>query len=151
MTVTIDLAPELEARLRDEAARQGVDVGTYVTHVTTYVLGDVKDCVQRFGRIDRNPPALPAAEAELLQQINAGPGEGVWRRYHDLVAKRRAETLSPGEHAELVGLSDEIEETNARRLGQLVELARLRGVGLPALMNALGITAPPPLDPPDRG
>ncbi len=148
MTVTIDLAPELEARLRQEAARHGVDVDTYVT---SRVLGAVTDMAQRLGRLPRNPPALPAAEAELLQRINAGPGEDVWRRYHDLVAKRRADALSPDEHAELIGLSDQIEQANASRLGHLVELARLRGTSLPVLMHELGITAPAPLDPPGHG
>lgn len=147
MTVTIDLAPDLEARLRDEAARQGMDFNTYVN---TRVL----DCV---GGVDRRSPGpgnsqgLPAAEADLLQRINAGPTEEVWRRYHALVAKRRAETLSPAEHAELIELSDWIEEANAQRIGHLVELARLRGQSLSTLMAQLGISAPAPLDPPDHG
>jgi len=69
--------------------------------------------------------------------------EDVWRRYNDLVAKRRAGDLSPDEHAELVGLSDQVEEANARRVGRLVELARLRGISPSALLSDLGITTHP--------
>jgi hypothetical protein len=148
MTVTIDLDPDVEARLRDEAARQGVDFNTFLN---TRVLGAVGGVVQRSDRDPLNSQSLPTAEADLLQRINAGPGEEVWRRYHALVAKRRAETLSAAEHAELIDLSDRIEEANAQRIGHLVELARLRGVSLPAVMTELGITAPAPLDPPDNG
>jgi len=148
MTVTIDLAPDLEARLRDEAARQGMDFNTYVN---TRVLDAVGGVDQRSNRSPGNSRSLPAAEADLLQRINAGPTEEVWRRYHTLVAKRRAETLSAPEHAELIDLSDRIEEANAQRIGHLVELARLRGRSLSALMAQLGVSAPAPLDPPDHG
>jgi len=148
MTVTIDLAPELEARLRQEAAREGVDFSTYVS---TRVLGAANELAQNSGRPGREPPSLPAAEADLLQRINTGPSEEVWHQFHRLVAKRRAEMLSPDEQEDLIRLSDEIEEANARRIGHLVELARLRGMNLSALMAELGITAPAPLDPPDHG
>jgi len=143
MTVTIDLAPDLEARLRDEAARRGMDFNTYVN---TRVLDAVGGVDQGSDRGHGNSQSLSAAEADLLQRINAGPTEEVWRRYHALVAKRRAETLSPAEHAELIDLSDRIEEANAQRIGHLVELARLRGRSLSVLMAQLGISAPAPLD-----
>lgn len=147
MTVTIDLAPDLEARLRDEAARQGMDFNTYVNSRVLDAVGGVHHRPPGPGR-SQGPPV---AEADLLQRINAGPTEEVWRRYHALVAKRRAETLSPAEHAELIELSDRIEEANAQRISHLVELARLRGQSLATLMAQLGISAPAPLDPPDHG
>lgn len=81
----------------------------------------------------------------LLQQINSGPDEGVWRRYRQLNAKRRGETLSPAEQQELIGLVDQIEDANARRIGHLVELARLRGVTLDTVMSQLAKPAPPDL------
>jgi hypothetical protein len=89
------------------------------------------------------PPALLSpAEADLLQKINQGLPPEVWERYHQLVAKRRAETLTPSEHTELIRLSDQIELANARRLEHLVELARLRQISLDTLMDQLVIKAP---------
>lgn len=85
---------------------------------------------------------LPPTEAELLQNINLGLSEVQWQRYHTLVAKRRAETLTPQEHQELIEMSDQIERANARRIESLVELAKLRQTSLENLMRDLGITAP---------
>jgi len=86
--------------------------------------------------------ALPESEAALLQQINLGLSESDWQRYHALLDKRRAETLTAGERQELVSLSDRIEEANARRVSGLVELARIRDTPLETLMTDLGISMP---------
>ena len=56
-----------------------------------------------------------------------------------MLRKRDSETLKPAEQRQLVDLSDQIEQANARRMGLLVELARLRGVSVEALMRDLGI------------
>ena len=61
-----------------------------------------------------------------------------WDRYLILLAKRDAEQLDAQEHAELVALSDKIEEANARRMQSVAELARLRKTTIPALMETLG-------------
>jgi len=79
------------------------------------------------------------AEVELLRKIHEGLGPETWDRYRELVARRRAEKLTPEEHAELIALSDRIEEANARRIGYVAELADLRKTTLPELMDELGI------------
>lgn len=81
-------------------------------------------------------------ETTLLQKINQGLPLATWQRYHELVAKRRAETPTPEEHAGLIALSNQIEEAHARRMEYLVELARLRQISLEALMEQLGIKTP---------
>ena len=81
-------------------------------------------------------------EAELLQSINLGFSEEWWQRYHELVTKRRAESLTPNEHQELLTLTDQLENANARRVANLIELAKLRNTSLEALMRDLDITAP---------
>lgn len=129
MTLTIDLPPELEARLRAEAERHGMDARLYVLRAVQ----------ERLGSAAAGGDTLGQAEAELLQKVNLGLPEPVWARYHELLAKRRAEVLLPGEQAELIALSDQIEEANARRMNHLVELARLRGMTLDSLMAQLGI------------
>jgi hypothetical protein len=134
MTLTIDIPPELESRLRDEAARQGVDARTLIVRALEQRLGVTQSPGQA--------ASLSKAEAELLQKINLGVSQEDWARYRDLVAKRRAETLADGEQAELVALSDRIERANAERVRHLIELARLRGTTLDALMRELQISGP---------
>jgi hypothetical protein len=85
---------------------------------------------------------LDEAETQLLQQINAGLSDAEWRRYYELIEKRRAERLSADEHAELSATSNRIEEANARRIACLAKLAEIRTVSLPKLMDDLGISPP---------
>jgi hypothetical protein len=136
MTLRIELRPELEMQLREEAARAGMDPNTFVVKTLEERVHQAQN------RADRLPPHLPEKEADLLQRINQGLPPELWQRYHDLIDKRRAETLTPEEHADLIALSDQIEEANARRIGLLIELARLRQTSLEALMEQLGIKAP---------
>jgi len=53
-------------------------------------------------RAKRIAPSLPKEEAKLLQKINQGLPPDVQQRYDKLTAKRRAETLTPEEHQELL-------------------------------------------------
>ncbi|MBI3796988.1 MAG: hypothetical protein HY268_08475 [Deltaproteobacteria bacterium] len=131
MTITIELAPELERQLRDEAAKEGLDTGEYIVYTLE----------ERLRHTRQAAPRLSSAETELLQQINLGLSQEDWQRYHTLIAKRRAETLTPDEHAALIALSDQIEEANVRRIQALVELTRLRQTSLEALMQELGLPA----------
>jgi hypothetical protein len=90
-------------------------------------------------RARRRAPTLPAAEAELLTQINQGLPAEVQARYDELLVKRRAEQLSSPEHAELLRLTEQVEGRAAERVQQLAQLARLRGVPLRHLMDDLGV------------
>lgn len=132
MTITLDLTAELERQLRDEAARAGLDTGEYI----------VQTLEERLRHTRQAAPRLSSAETELLQKINLGLSQEDWQRYHTLIAKRRAETLTSDEHAALIALSDRIEEANVRRIQALVELARLRQTSLEALIQELGLQAP---------
>jgi hypothetical protein len=136
MPLTIELDPKLEAVIREQAARAGLEPDTFIREA-------LEERVRQGESPGGTPPALLSpAEADLLQKINQGLPPEVWERYHQLVAERRAETLTPSEHTELIRLSDQIELANVRRLEHLVELARLRQVSLDALMDQLGIKAP---------
>lgn len=84
-----------------------------------------------------------AKETALLQQISEGLPAETWQRYHELKARRQAETVTEDEHAELIALSDEIEEWNARRLALVVDLARVRSVSFTVLVKELRFEAPP--------
>ena len=78
----------------------------------------------------------------MLLRINHGIAPDARRRNDDLVAKRQAETITPAELEELIGITDQIEQHDARRLLTLDELARLRRTTLPELMTSLGIAPP---------
>ena len=134
MTLTINLPPELETSLRDEAAKKGLATDRFVI-----------DTLRE--RLSRNPaetnmPHLSNAESELMQCINEGLPVEIWRQYHALIARRNAGTLTADERQVLVGLIDQVELAHARRLGFLLELANLRGTTLDAVMDALGIVKP---------
>ena len=133
MVLTIDLAPELESRLREAAADQGVEPREYV----------VETLRQHLRPAVASPPCLNAAESRLFDDINRGVSEWDWSRYRQLVEKRQAEQLSAEEHVELTALSDHLERLNVRRLELLRELARLRNMTLPALMDQLGLQPTP--------
>ena len=91
----------------------------------------------------RKVASLPEREAELLQEINQALPASAQQRYDELNAKLRAETIRPSEHKELLALIDQSEMVAANRLEKLLELAQLRQVTLPELMNQLGIQPPP--------
>ncbi len=131
MTLTIDLNPELEAQLQAEAAKEGIDAGAFV----------VRTLEERLQRISRRrlPSHLSTEESALLQKIIQGLPETIWQEYQDLIAKRRAETLTPEEHVRLIELSDLIEAAHVKRITHVAELAQLRNMSLETLMRQLGI------------
>jgi uncharacterized protein YnzC (UPF0291/DUF896 family) len=90
----------------------------------------------------RKAPSLPRNEAELLMKINQGLPDEIQKRYDELVAKRKAETLTPAEHKELLKLIKITEKSDAKRVRYLVELAQMRGTSLETLMDELGIRTP---------
>lgn len=93
-------------------------------------------------RAQRVAPSLPKEETRLLEKINQGLPPDVQRRYDELIAKRRAETLTSEEHQELLALIDHIEQADAERVQTLTELAQLRNVTVTTLMTQLGIRRP---------
>lgn len=134
MILTIELKPELSVRLQQEAARIGLNPNLLVERAL-----EEKFSAPRNGGTARQSSH---GESELLQQINQGLSAQTWQHYHELIAKRQAEILTPEEHTELISISEQIEKANARRLGYLIELAQLRQVSLETVMEQLGIQAP---------
>ena len=131
MTLTIELQPELEAQLQKEAAKTGIDANTFV------VLA-LEERLHRHS-LQSVPSRLSQEEAILLQKINQGLSEATWQEYHDLIAKRRTETLTSEEHVRLIALSDNIEEAHTERMAHVAELARQRQTPFKTLMAQLGV------------
>jgi hypothetical protein len=123
---------DLEQQLRQEAASAGLAP-------EAYILQAVQDRLMQTSHRHRPAPRLSPEEAELLAKINLGLSPTEWERYHALVARRKAEILTPDEQTELIALSDSLEEANAQRLGYLAELARVRHTTLDAVMSELGL------------
>ena len=83
--------------------------------------------------------ALPEREAELLFKINQALPIATQNRLNDLIGKRRDSTMTEKEQRELKRLTDQVEKSDAERLGLLTELAHLRGVPLRKLVKQLGL------------
>ena len=119
MALTITLDRELEARFRDEAAREGVTLEQLT--------------------------AQRLVEAELLWRIRIASPESETRQLHRLLRRRDTGVLTEAEQTQLQTLLDEREERGAQRLHDLGQLSHLRSIPLRQLMEQLGIrplTAP---------
>lgn len=88
-------------------------------------------------------PSIPEQEAQLLSRINAGLSSSQQQRFAELDQKRQDETLTDGEHLELLALNELIEQRNVERIQSLNKLAQLRQISLTTLMQNLGIRMPP--------
>ena len=87
----------------------------------------------------RVAPELSKNEAELLRNINRGMPDALQSRYRELIASRRAETLTESEHTELLNLTNQVEKYDTERLKYLTKLARIRKISLTELLDELGI------------
>jgi hypothetical protein len=105
---------------------------------------DLDDLVKRalFVRARRKTQVLSEAETGLLLAINQGMPATLHERYEQLLELRDDERLTVAESAELLAISGQIEGWGVRRIEALAQLATLRQVPLPELMNDLGIHSP---------
>lgn len=90
-------------------------------------------------RAQVNAPQLPAAESELLAQINQPVPAALQQRYDTLLVRRDEHSLSLAEQQELLQLTDQVEALEAERMKHLLELAQLRRIPLAQLMRQLGL------------
>lgn len=139
VTLTVELEEEKSERLRQLAALMGWSVSELLRSGVDLVLrsGNRVGTVQ--AKDLKDPLKLSEVESSLLLDINRGLPAAVAERYRQLTIRRRDHRLSPAEHEELIRLSDEVEDLQARRMESLSELARLRGTSLPGIMEELGI------------
>ncbi len=94
-------------------------------------------------RASHRAPRLSRTESELLTKINRGVPAELQDRYDELIAKRREGDLTETEYDELLLLTEQVEELDAKRVEYLADLAHLRKTTLPDLMDDLGIKPPP--------
>lgn len=99
-------------------------------------LGEVAATAVRL-RANQRGQVLAEQESKLLQQINNSLSAVEQARMDLLIEKRQAETLTEPELAELIALSNRVEEIQVERLSALIELAVLRNVSLESLKESL--------------
>ena len=87
-------------------------------------------------------PVLSGDESALFAVINQALLESDRHRLVELVERRSTETLTPGEHSDLLELQQRLEALHAARVKALADLAQVRGVTLTAVMDQLGIRLP---------
>ena len=126
MTVVLDLPPEMESKMREVAQAEGLDVATLVRETMA-------------ARLREYNPARGLTEADLLTRINRGFPEVFWDRYRQLIARHRAESMTPEEQQEAIGMSDELEAWRVERLQYLIKLAEMRHTSVDALMQKMGL------------
>jgi hypothetical protein len=121
-----------------------IDLNEVLESVAQLDIPEIEQFAFQVNRVlaSRKAPGLPEKEAELLEQINRGLPPATQARYEELNARLHANRLTSEEHQELLGLVDQVELADAKRLKHLIELAQVRGVPLDALMCQLGIERP---------
>ncbi|MFH1906264.1 MAG: hypothetical protein ABIL11_02605 [Chloroflexota bacterium] len=129
MNITLNVTPDMVRKLKQAARQIGLTPDSYVVQL-------LKQDLQTRAA----PERLSPVETELLQRINASLSAIEWERYRALLAKRDAETVSAEEQAELIALSDQIENANVRRMEVVAELARVRKTTVAELMATLGLS-----------
>src|SRR2546426_10345619 len=112
MPVLIELSPELEARLRREAARLGLPPEAYVARALEQHLSNGEGTgsngaggpapLEAATAPQPNTKRLAPEEADLLRRINLGLPPDFWTRYRLLLRRRDEEALTPEEQASLV-------------------------------------------------
>jgi hypothetical protein len=113
MALTIPLQPEIEARFRAEAAREGLPVEQLA--------------------------ARRLEEAELLWRIRTAAPEAETKELHRLLRRREAGTLTASEREQLLTILDEREQRAAQRMEDLAQLSRLSNTPVRLLMEQLNI------------
>ncbi len=122
MSVTITLPEDLEHRVIEDAARQGLPV---------------EELVNRELRNLWPPQEL--SESKLLMEINDGFPSAFWERYKTLRALLDEHTLTGSDHDEFLKMVNLVEQKQATRLEALAQLAKLRGVTLSTIIRTLGL------------
>ena len=93
-------------------------------------------------RAQRQVPSLSLSESELILKINQSIPDSLQQRFNDLITKRHSLTLTDAEQAELIKLTDQIEDLDVKRIEYLAQLAQLRQRSLTEVMQDLDIQLP---------
>ncbi len=90
---------------------------------------ELDQVLQQVARLkaQQRAPQLSERESALLLTINRGLPAAQQTRLEELIRRRQAEELTHAELAELIALTDQVEQLQVERLEALVELAAVLG------------------------
>ena len=127
MSITINIESDLMERLGKLAAAKGFQLDDFIVKMLEEQIPTQQLSVDEKHQL------------ELLEKINMGLPIALWERYTLLKVKRQEETLTPSEQADLIDITDQIEQANAARMPFLIELAQLRNIPLESLFQELDL------------
>lgn len=122
-----------------------MDAQTLLKDVSQMPLPEIESFVQALNALITQKKATNKSYQErlLLRKINeTNLGELKTKLYQNLAHKLEMETITDSEYAEFMQLTEEEELIRCERLKYLVELAQLRSITLPQLMDNLGLNRP---------
>ena len=128
MSITINIESDLMEHLAKLAAAKGFQLDDFIVKMLEEQIPTQQLSVDE------------KRQLELLEKINMGLPIALWERYTLLKAKRQEEILTPSEQADLIDITDQIEQANAARMPFLIELAQLRNISLESLFQELDLT-----------
>jgi hypothetical protein len=131
MSIVVQVNSNLENRLRENASKQGLNVGTYIGQFLEHIFPEKSPSV----------PTVSGREATLLQQVNLDFAPEKWTLYLKLKEKRQKGKLTKLQQEQLIKLTEEIEMANAKRIKVLAELAQIRNIPIRVLMEQLGLSS----------
>jgi len=132
MSLTIEIAGDLEPLLKAEAGKAGVAPEEYTSRLLRNSLLKQKS----------NAPVLSPQEARLLNEINQGLSAEEIELYVNLVRRRQEEAISAAGFDELRRLTHKLEKIGISRAEKLAKLAEFRGVSMERLIDELELRAP---------
>ena len=119
-----------------------MDAQTLLKDVAQMPLPEIERFVQSVNALitQRKSTDKTYQDRLLLRKINETIlGATKTKRYQLLVQKLEAETISDSEYKEFMQLAEQEEVIRYERLIYLVELAQIRSITLPQLMENLGL------------
>ena len=122
-----------------------MDAQTLLKDVAQMPLPEIERFVQSVNALitQRKSTDKTYQDRLLLRKINETIlGATKTKRYQLLVQKLEAETISDSEYKEFMQLAEAEETIRYERLIYLVELAQIRSITLPQLMENLGLNRP---------
>jgi hypothetical protein len=127
MSLTIQIPVTTEQYLRENATREGMSLERYIAQLLTAT------------SISTKKKKKPLTEAELLKHIQLDVQLDDLQAYCSLKETFKSGKLTEQERETLIQLNELIEIAHAKRMGYVIELAKLRHISLEKAMSDLGI------------
>jgi hypothetical protein len=125
-----------------EVVKPKITPGQVLENMAHLTARQLENVIQKAAllRLQKRKIVLSAPESDLLRVINRGLSSEKDARLEQLQQKLREERLTRREHAQLLRLTEELENLGVQRLKALLELAAIRRSSVPRLMREMGLT-----------